>query len=483
MNELDAFEKSIKAELEGFDQIKPSKVLWFKINATLMIKWLLNPRVLLSSVVTIIILLSFGWLLSSDTAINVNDNQTQKLSVQVESNRTYSTPEPLTKEIGKSQSIKGDELNNLSIKNNNINTSTQKHSSNNKSNTTFIKVKTSTNKTINSEQENENTEGSKISYVSEKKTANNRNTKEKTSGFVVNSGSEVPGNNKKREEELLIKGKPLPWFRDFKSYSIMADFQPPYNHYVRNFWFDYEVYAGAGFTHSELIFNPEQNFENPLTTSYHIGGGIVVNYNRWFVRSGLEYSRLSKKYSYESNYIAYDSTTFYYTVYHNNYVYDTIGWNTNIGGGIDSIPIIGLTVIQSQTQESYLVTDSSQKTINQKLKNSYSMVNIPLVFGRSFNYKGFVFDLAAGINWTHIVSAEAWVIDSKTNSIIKIDQSSNLINKDFYTGLLSFGAGYRFSESSLIFIRPELQYNLNSANSNQKIYQYRITTGLRFTLN
>jgi len=169
--------------------------------------------------------------------------------------------------------------------------------------------------------------------------------------------------------------------------------------------------------------------------------------------------------------------------YWNHYV----DWIINVGG-LDSIPVIGLTAQQTQSQESYVVTDSSQKTIDERFRNSYSMVSIPLMIGRKFEFNGFVFDVAAGINWTHIASAEAWILDSKINQIIKIDQSSKLINREFFSGVVGIGMGYRFRENSLLFIRPQFQYNLNSImnksySANQRLYQYRVSAGLRFTLN
>ena len=482
MNELDAFEKSIKTELEGFDQVKPSKMLWFKISMTLWFKWLTGSRVLLSSIIGLLVLFSLGWLFSTDVVFSTaNTSQIQKSSSQKQLEFAQSSTlsniddiENTEKTIGNSKILAQDN----STKNNNLPT---------KDNQTKNSNVSTPNMTNKSDQGLETADN--ISTI-----PNYASTQEKTPNQNSPVNYELPSTmdvemtmQKQRELETIMKWKLLPYLPHLNASFPISNYCVPTTSYLRPIWMEYEIYIGPGLTQSEFVFTADQTPAKSLTTSYHTGGSLIANYEQWFVRSGLEYNKISQEFPYASNVIIFDSSTYFYTVFNNTYVYDTLDWIYNVGG-LDSIPVIGLTTIQTQSQESYMVVDSSQKTLNEKFRNSYSTVSVPLMIGRKFELNGFVFDVAAGVNWTHIASAEAWVLDSKTNQIIKIDQSSKLINREFLSGVVGIGMGYRFKENGLLFIRPQFQYNLNSIidksySANQRLYQYRISAGLRFTLN
>jgi len=338
MNELDAFEKSIKAELEGFDQIKPSKMLWLKINIALLFKWLTGPQVLLSSIIGMVILFSLGWLFSTDIVFRTdNMGQIQESSTQKQAGVAQPSILNNTDEIDNTKEIFGNSKTfaqaNSSRNNNPLKADKQINKNKsfisnktNKSNRSFETTTNNPNQILNKHLvEKHHLEKSNISISKDY-----ASTQEKTPIQNSNLNQESPfalvvetTNQKQREMEIILKWKLLPYLPKLNTSFPISDYRTPTISYIRPLWMEYEAYIGSGLTQSEFIFTTDQTPVKSLTTSYHIGGSAMANYQHWFVRSGLDYNKISQEFPYESNVTTYDSTTYYYTVFHNTYVVTT----------------------------------------------------------------------------------------------------------------------------------------------------------------
>ena len=264
------------------------------------------------------------------------------------------------------------------------------------------------------------------------------------------------------------------------------------NNKERNIYSDYEIIMGPNLNYSLFELNKNNISDKELSKksllpSYHFGGNYNLYYKDWIVRTGINYNTIKEQINFTTTSLSIDSTVSYYTIISNTYNWDTTGWNTNVNGTNDSIPIVTLAVHHSNTQNTITDYDSTIISQNLQYRNTYSSINIPLLIGRRFTFERFTFDVATGISWSHITQYQTHILDPISGEVISLNQENGNLKKDVFNGVISIGAGYRLNGINTIFIRPELQYNINSifdkANfTNYKVYQMRFSVGLRYSI-
>jgi len=505
MKEFDAFENSIKESLGGISNTKPSRLLWFKINYSLFIAAILRKSYLLMGSIGIITIASFGWLYSNTASDNnsvikqqttennksLNQNNKSNFSPAINSNIDNDNPKNINQELTNNSKINSKPQNTIAdvktenktkntaptpqnITNNNtsksISIATLQSSKpiNKTNNNKAIYLTTSTNLITENPKNNEFTKVVNESNSSKDKTINFSDYRVQKASIIGSSFFPSPDNK----------------IHDYK-YSSM-------HNYKRDFFYDYEIFMGPSINKSVFELNANNITDSELNktstlASYHFGGNINLYYKNWFIRSGINYNQIKEEINFTTTSLNIDSTIQYYTIFSNTYIWDTIGWNTNLPNANDSIPIVTLDVQQTSSQNKLTNYDSTITTQKLQYKNTYSCINIPLIIGRKFNYHSFYFDVAAGVSWAHITNIETHILDSQSGEVITLTQTSDNIKKDIFNGVLSIGVGYQLNEFNSIFLRPEFQYNFNSifdkaSFNNYKVYQMRISFGMRYSM-
>jgi len=513
MKEFDAFENSIKESIGGFADTKPSRMLWVKINASLLFAFLLRKTSLIVGTLSLATIASFSLIYSNNTTSLNNNNAIKELhtkTINNSNNKTISnTNNKDLSEITKpSENIDKSEISNrnntsiTTIKTNNTKNNIAQINHNNKSqnssavasinkpsntNSTSIKSIAATTSISNNNRNRVNTTYAiNTQKSSPKKTENNNLINESITNDRQNSDL-IPSNYQVLRMSLI---------RSTNKYATESLMQNPVYKITANqgkkVYSDYEIFMGPNLNYSIFELNPnnisdKELNKSSLLPSYHFGGNYNLYYKNWIIRSGLNYSTINEQINYTTTTLNIDSRTYFYTITSNTYTWDTTGWNTNVGGALDSIPIVSLGVQQSSNQNSVTISDSTISTQKLQYKNSYTSINIPLLIGRRFNFDRFVFDVATGISWSHITKFETHILDPINGEVIVANQDNSNIKKDVFNGVFSIGAGYRLNGLNTLFIRPELQYNFNSifdkSNfNNYKALQMRLSIGLRYSI-
>ncbi len=525
MKEFDAFENSIKESIKGFADTKPSKMLWLKINVSLLFAFLLRKTSLIIGIFIIITIASFGWIYSKNTSslntkttINkflakATDNPNNNILNNTSSNRSVGALKTSNNSMVQ-KTPKGITTNMLAEETKEI---SKKHANNNINDNSslkpdIIKVQNSSTIILDNTITNKNTKksGTINSNTLAIKNIINDKTAKKTSYIVDTQNRSIReiDNNKLVNKRSLSKDEQQSNFlSDYKIFIMSLintsnkysneDFLknpkykiiPSHNNKILS---DYEVFMGPNLNYSIFKLNPNNISDNELNKSsilpsYHFGANYNFYYKNWFIRTGINYSNIKEQINYTTNSLDIDSHTFYYTIVSNTYNWDTTGWNTNMGGSIDSIPIVSLGVQQTNNQTSITEYDSTINSQKQQYKNSYSSINIPLLMGYKFNFDRFTFDIATGISWSHITKLETHILDPIIGEVVTVNKDNGNVKRDIFNGVFSFGVGYRINGLNTIFIRPELQYNFNSifdkTNFNKyKVLQMKLSIGLRYSI-
>ena len=527
MKEFDSFESSIKKSVENFNDIQPGKMLWFRINMRLFFGSLIRKYSLLIGLISFILLVGFISL------VGINRHYINSTGIVLTKTTNKRTHNKLFHYKMKRQILS---LDNPSFNNNTIsalsiensytqtgkldNTTTDGFSYKYTNSSNYYSANTTVKPSIHNKpnKAKHKTENKMNKYASLTK---GNTSPESTSHNKTNNATKTPARlqttsvlNKQQRQNSNTLTK-VDYSESFNNksadkikYSIVkmkliqnsrfanSEFENPkyllINNRKRGLYYDYELFMGPNLNYSRFTLNPNNSSDKELNKSsllpsYHFGANYNLYYKNWFVRTGINYSTLKEQINYNTTSMNIDEHSYYYTIITRNYRWDTTGWNTNIAGAIDSIPIVRLIVTQSSSNNSITEYDTSITTQNLQYNNTYSSINIPLLLGRRFNFDLFSFDVATGISWSHINTMETHVLDPKSGEVYTLNNHSKDIKKDVFNGVLAIGIGYRLNGFNTLFLKPELQYNFNSifdrTNFNKyKVYQIRISIGLRYQI-
>ena len=528
MKEFDSFESSIKKSMENFNDIQPGKTLWYRINMRLFFASLFQKSSLLIGLISFILLAGFISLISIDrhynnsTSIALTKTTNTKINNKLFHNKMKGQIASLNIPSVNNNTISASLIKNSYPQTDKLDNTTNgfsyKHTSSSNYYLTNITVKPSIlNKTKDTERRIENKMNKyaslpkgNISPISTSRSKANNATI--TTAKLQNTSSLNKQQRQNQNNKTLTKVEHSESFDNETAakikYSIVkmklihnsrstnSVFGNPKYQLIKNrkrgFYYDYELFMGPSLNYSLFKLNPnnvsdKELNKSSLLPSYHFGANYNLYYKNWFVRTGINYSTIKEQINYNTTSMNIDEHSYYYTIITRNYRWDTTGWNTNIAGAIDSIPIVRLTVTQSSSSNTITEYDTNITTQYLHYKNTYSSINIPLLLGRRFNFDLFSIDVATGISWSHINGMETHVLDPKSGEVYTLNNQSKDIKKDVFNGVLAIGIGYRLNGFNTLFLKPELQYNFNSifdrTNFNKyKVYQLRISIGLRYQI-
>ena len=510
MKEFDVFEKNMKEALGGLEETKPSKALWFKISSSLLFLSIFKSAYFKVIMIAVVSTVGITWFISSSNAKEINSSSIVRNSSDIAIKKSAYTIEVAT--IEKTTLFNNDNSKEQTIKNSidetySIEPNSQIVVVNN--NEIEAKLNSSNSATTegNKKNENENLLAVSPSKTDSKPVTNNKIRVIKT-GNIVNDNYEentivskdILKNNDKEtttatslydmDDEIVIM--PIRKFNyepnmveiDNATHSNIRPIKPM----KKRIGFNYDAFAGFDIDNSIISLAPNDIAENDLNKnsimySYNFGGNINIYRNKWFMRLGINYNQYSEEYNAKSSVLKVDEYTSTYFLIHREYTQTLTGWSIQ---GNDTIPIYSQTVVETLEEKTSTKYDTTITANNYLYRNNYSFVNIPITFGREFEYKSFIFDVAVGVSLTRVMKNNASIFDAESGNIISTNAVSPISKKNIFNGVLSIDAGYKFG-NKLIFIRPELYTHLNSIFDNtylqeHKMYQYRISAGIRFTI-
>ena len=536
MKKFDDFEQSIKNTFDGHDQIKPSKSLWVRISSNLLLLALRRNLHIQGVIIAIIGIVGISTAIISNS--NNDSGISQKMMSKYESINSIDSNSIV---FYKNENINKYEIRNATIsrtfgkyKEGVVNSNIENKDDNNENENAVAKSTVLLNYTGYIEPDkHEVNSGNEFSIntkdiVKNKKHAvyisslsvnanrvNNKNNIE-NDGFNsnesnINTNTVKVGNKDSSsnlfDESIIIQEKtnvdmnnvdimtmPLLGIKvNNNSRNIINSAMYRYINYRNNvIKYNYEIYGGFQVNISMIDIysnnlNYSQESDKSILYDYNFGGNINLYRGNLFVRLGLNYNKYSEQYLYNTNSILVDSMVYHYTVVHSSYIQTITGWNTNVSGGVDSIPIYSQTVVETNENKSITEYDSITKTNLNQYTNDYSIVNIPLMIGYEFDFESYELDVSAGISWSHIVKSNSYLLNTKNGEMISINEQNTLMNTDIFNAVISIGAGYKLGLNNTIFVRPELYYNLNSIFDKKyiekhKMYQLRFSLGLRYTI-
>jgi len=268
----------------------------------------------------------------------------------------------------------------------------------------------------------------------------------------------------------------------------------PFN-YKPLYYDEIEIFAGPNIAYSFIETNETQynehvslrNSSEKPQLSYHLGINYKTYYKKWFLSIGVNYHNYKDQATYSLPTLDIDSAISSYMVFQNTYKYITTGYIQNPNDTNSLLPIITIQVKQDTSYVNTVLYDTTEVVKDYTYSNTYSYIEVPIMFGRVFHHKQFIFDLSGGVSWGRLIKYESSIPNLENNKLIDIHQTENIISKNSFNGIFALGIGYQINEGSLLFARPEFRYNLNSLfeNSypiNQKYLQIRLSLGMRFQL-
>jgi len=527
MNNL---ENSFKEALTDFDEISPSEGLWTRISTSLLLKSAGFKAALFSLLALLLVGLPSYFILS-----NKGIDKTPVSSIYSENvHNSSSTPEFLAKTNTQKASSKSTISNNTNQKNISNNTN-QKNISNN----TIIKPKTKheENKTESDAKDiNKSTKSvattikvdktiavasasTNISNSSSKKTSqaknqeamvssntiiatpslvatksDNKNITNKKLNPVFVSDENYKSTESKESIELfatkndLNRTKKVSFDNDQFRKPILVSHRLLYHN-------ELEVFAGPNIAFNQIKTN-DNSLQNTIDLritnekpklSYHFGLNYKTYYKNWFVGIGINYHRIEDRASYQIPYFEIDSAVSSYMIFSTSYHKTIVGYIQNPNDPNSQVPIYQVTVQQDTSTVHKTYYDSTQSFNTTSFTNSYSFIEIPLSIGREINYKNFVIDISGGVAWNRLIKTQVSIPNEDGSLLISGDDLNKVLVKNTFNALFSLGVAYRMNEGSLLFIRPQLRYNMNSLFDkeypiSQKYLQIRMSLGMRIKL-
>lgn len=536
MNDL---EKLFKDGLSDFEEATPSKSLWWRISTSLFMKKYFGKTILLAALLSMIGIYSINQVFFNDTiqkttatktvaneAVALNQpsaNNTTKVEnkdVQVENSVSKSNTVQEEKQISKNQisNNKSQIPNSKSqITNNKTQNSNQPPfragekliSTNTKSQITNSKTQNSNSKNqipsfnnrelSGTEVQIQNTNNRELSGVEVQLPKVEQQTIPKTHSTPINQNlpiqeQEVVSSN----QEVLISSieyqKPKDW-QNIQTFlhpnPILIPFILRPKHHSRFI----EVYAGPTFNQTNLSTSDPKydeyvrfrnNAESQKITP-NFGINYRQNFKNWFITGGASYHQIRTDADYQLPINVVDSSFNFFSIVRMNYSYQVIGSMPDPNNPNVLIPIYGTISNPDTSHYTEVFYDTNSVLKNFHYTQKYTYIEIPLMFGREFHYKNFVFETGLGVSYSRLTKYETKLPDLTTKNLLNDLEVENILVQNTFNGIIGVGAAYQVTENKSVFIRPEFKYNLNSMfNKSYPISQHnshmRIVMGIRYEL-
>ncbi len=224
---------------------------------------------------------------------------------------------------------------------------------------------------------------------------------------------------------------------------------------------------------------------NSQQVSYTLGAKIGYHLKKWDVQTGLAYTQINENFSYQ--YQEYDiySKYYYEHAFSEIQVTDTVGW---LQFGKESAYDNMAPVMHSRTETIHdstltMVYDTTSRVTTYENPNTFSYLEIPVLFGYSFNNRKFDYTLHGGIIAGILLNRKGKTISLSDNSAVSVE-SEPMQN----TSLIMYGSlamHYKFSQQFGIVAEPYIKTQVNSLFESsypisQKYNSFGVKIGLRF---
>ena len=241
----------------------------------------------------------------------------------------------------------------------------------------------------------------------------------------------------------------------------------------------------ANDTSANKIIDYRKHNEKPQL-SFSIAILPEYKFNKWSIRTGVQYSQLKNKYSYpyQSN-----KQTIYYkdTIYSKLQAYVVDSFYQVIGSGLNAdttwTTIYGhhwVTVYDSLAKTNTVKENQLKKGIQY-----CGFFEIPLIFGYEFfHYKELCFEAKAGIITSFLIYRKGEIVSINDNQTF-INLSSYPFVHVSFSGYLGLNMNYEINKKISIEINPYYQMGLTSvlkkkSSINQSINRMGISFGLKY---
>lgn len=508
MKEFNDFEKSMKNAFDDYAKVKPSKMLWLRISGSLLTIFVLGNSYFKGFAITAAGIIGLALVINhnstsigneihkselkteisvNENTINENKNNTTNISIENNSKKGANTMQPNNNEVNRG--------NEISI----IATNKEENISQNN-----IKKISKVDLSVEKPEDIQNTQSEKRILAR----AEVQNIQESTmlieskTNLIANDEKEAGDNaiytdieesNSSNVDNKIIYMPIISNINEADNKSIIESISAkPIAYSQKALSYNYDLFVGGQISYSDIELNPNNVYDKDLykksfQMDYNYGANVNIYKKDWYIRIGLNYNKYTEQYNYGTTSIKVDSTSHDYYFINRSYSQTISGWNTNIGGGIDSIPIYTQTMTETVEDKSFMEYDTTNSIYTNEYMNEYSIINIPLLVGREFDFESFVFNISAGISWSHIIKNSVYALDSETGKMVYIDDDNSNMSKDIFNGVISATAGYKLGRANTVFFRPEFYYKLNTIFDKKyfdthNMYQMRFSVGLRYTI-
>ncbi|MFZ4740967.1 MAG: hypothetical protein ACOYLE_07355 [Bacteroidales bacterium] len=224
---------------------------------------------------------------------------------------------------------------------------------------------------------------------------------------------------------------------------------------------------GVDYTFSK-IYNQDKFSYSDNNTIGQYGISMKYNYSNWIFQTGVNYSRFSNQFNYNSD---QQQVQFKSYTYVDSIIYNQQG---NIIQYVTHPVTLRDTVLFQQTL---------------KASKNYSLLNIPVMLAYQYGFGKVSVSLKAGVLCTLIISEKETISLPETPNltVVKIYSDGYSINKVNWAGIISAEVDYHINKNWGVSVEPMMQYyfkplyngmDINSKSTNQSPYLIGVKTGL-----
>ena len=503
MNDL---EKMFRDGLEDFEET-PSGTLWWRISSSLFFRKYLGKAVLGLALLSVLGIYSVQYfsktdgisgskinhsmadsksVLSTENQTNTSDINSENLSQSIENSKENFTTRPASKDVVENPTVTA------------ISNQQKVQKSDGKSLATAVKIPSETLVKISSQTTDAE---SKVNQPLLKITSNQSAVtpeiiliKQTAESPAISSSEEVENHQPSQIENVLTFQSPINHtipivFESSKPGLTITKYRP------KKFAQFVEIYAAPNFNQTILqassgdyndYINYRYNSENQKITP-NIGFNYRYVSKSWFINTGASYYQIRTDADYLLPIKVVDSIQSFYQVIRMNYSYQIVDYIVDPNNSGVLIPVYSSISNPDTSKYSEYVFDTTQTLKNLHYTQKYTYFEIPLVLGKEYYYKNWVFETSMGISYSRLVKSETKLPQLTTKSLMTDAETEEILVLNNFNGILGFGAAYMFSENKAVFIRPEFRYNINSMFHNsfpvsQRNNQLRIVMGIRYEL-
>lgn len=235
------------------------------------------------------------------------------------------------------------------------------------------------------------------------------------------------------------------------------------------------------------LYNHSTSKYHPGITDYNISANIKYEVNKFFIKTGINYSTLNEIDLLSFNEQLNDTSASHYTYDIHEYItYDSVDWWINPDNPYDTLvyyePILNQDTINMKWNRVDSLYDRSyQKTIETNLR----YIEIPMIFGYKQQFNRFAIGVLNGIGIAFKVGDEGYLIQN--DEIIQITRANSPYNDMIINYIAGIDFSYKINRNISIFVNPQYKTNLtsifkNQAINNKQIHSFGINAGLNFVI-